>query len=100
MDRHGPARLLTRGGLQSYRSLGEALGFNPEQYIALYEDILGILGTIKPKIDVAAVDILMPMGKDACVMANIHWGILCPNSGWALSKHSQPLLEGFCKFPA
>ena len=100
LDRHGPARLLTRGGLQPYHFLGEALGLNPEQYIALYENVLDILGTIKPKIAVAVVDIMMPMGKDACVMANVHWGILCPNSGWDLAKHSQPLLRGFCKFPA
>lgn len=82
LDRHGPARLLTRGGLQPYRILGEVLSFNPERYIALYENILGILGTIKPKVDVAMVDIMIPMGKDACMMADSHWGILCPNSGW------------------
>ena len=100
IDRHGPATLLRRDGLKSYRFLAELFGFNPARYVGVYERILNIFSTIKPKIHIAAVDLTMPIGMDACMTANVPWGILCPNSGLELSKHDQPYLEGFWKFPA
>jgi hypothetical protein len=100
IDRHGPATLLHKEGLKSYRFLAELFGFNPERYVAVYDRILEIFSSIKPKIHIAAVDLTMPIGMDACMTANIPWGILCPNSGLELSKYEQPLLKGFWKFPA
>jgi len=100
IDRHGPAHLFKRGGLKSYRFLAELFGFNPERYVEVYERILGFLGVIKPKVHVAAIDLTMPIGMDACMVAGIKWGILCPNSGLELSKHEQPFLRGFWKLPA
>lgn len=100
IDRHGPATLLHKGGLKSYRFLAELFGFNADCYVGVYERVLEIFSSIKPKIDIAAVDLCMPIGMDACMTANVPWGILCPNSGLELSKHDQPMLRGFWKFPA
>lgn len=100
IERYGPAQLLKRGGLEPYWYLVGLLGFEAERYLAVYESILTILRTTKPRVDVAVVDILMPMGKDACTMSGVLWGVICPNSGLELTKHSQPLLRGFWKFPA
>ncbi|EKM57054.1 glycosyltransferase family 1 protein [Phanerochaete carnosa HHB-10118-sp] len=100
IDRHGPATLLHKGGLKSYRFLAELFGFNPDCYVSVYERALEIFSTIKPKIHIAAVDLCMPIGMDACMTARVPWGILCPNSGLELSKHDQPMLKGFWKFPA
>ena len=75
-------------------------GFNPDCYVDVYERILGIFTMIKPKIHIAAIDLCMPIGMDACMTANVPWGILCPNSGLELSKFDQPMLKGFWKFPA
>ena len=100
IDRHGPAQLLKRGGLKSYRFLAELFGFNPERYVEVYENILSVLQATEPKVDVAVVDLTMPIGMDACMVAGVHWGILCPNSGLELAKHDQPLLRGFWKLPA
>lgn len=100
IDRHGPASLTRRGGLKSYRFLAELFGFNPTCYVDVYERVLGIFSLIKPKIHIAAIDLCMPIGMDACMTANVPWGILCPNSGLELSKFDQPMLKGFWKFPA
>ena len=100
IDRHGPATFMQYGGLKSYRFLAELFGFNPERYVGVYERILEIFSSIKPRIHIAAVDLTMPIGMDACMTAGVPWGILCPNSGLELSKHDQPLLRGFWKLPA
>ena len=100
IDRHGPATLMHRNGLKSYRFLAELFGFNPEKYVGVYERILEVFSSIKPRVHIAAVDLTMPIGMDACTTANVPWGILCPNSGLELSKHDQPFLRGFWKFPA
>ncbi|KAJ3557699.1 hypothetical protein NM688_g1330 [Phlebia brevispora] len=100
IDRHGPARLLRGGGLKPYRYLAELFGYNPDHYIRAYERIVTILAVIKPKVDVVAVDTTMPMAMDACDTAGVKWGVLCPNSGLELFKHSQPHLEGLWKHPA
>ncbi|GJE93742.1 glycosyltransferase family 1 protein [Phanerochaete sordida] len=100
IDRHGPAALLRKGGLKSYRFLAELFGFNPDCYVGIYERILEIMGIIKPRVHIAAVDLCMPIGMDACMTANVPWGILCPNSGLELSKHEQPMLKGFWRYPA
>ncbi|KAI0701956.1 hypothetical protein BC835DRAFT_144752 [Cytidiella melzeri] len=100
IDRHGPAELVKRGGLKSYRFLAELFGFNPERYVEVYERILAILKTIEPKVHIAVVDLTMPIGMDACIVAGVRWGLLCPNSGIELAKHDQPLLRGFWKLPA
>ena len=100
IDRHGPAQLLKRGGLKSYYQFVELLGFDSERYLTVYETILRILRTTKPRVDVAVVDVLMPMGKDACTVSGVPWGVICPNSGLELAKHNQPSLRGFWKFPA
>ncbi|KAI0339006.1 UDP-Glycosyltransferase/glycogen phosphorylase [Trametopsis cervina] len=100
IDRHPPAQLLKKDGLKSYRFLAELFGFNPELYVEVYEHILGILGTITPKVHIAVVDLTMPIGMDACMVAGVKWGILCPNSGMELAKHDQPFLKGFWKLPA
>lgn len=99
IDRHGPASLFARGGLKSYRFLAELFGFNPELYVGVYEQILAIF-TEMGRVDVAVVDLTMPIGMDACQTAGVRWGILCPNSGLELSKFDQPRLKGFWKFPA
>lgn len=100
IDRHGPATLLHKGGLKSYRFLAELFGFNPDLYVGVYERILEIFSSIKPKIHIAVVDLTMPIGMDACMTAGVRWGILCPNSGLELSKFDQPRLRGFWKYPA
>lgn len=99
IDRHGPASLFARGGLKSYRFLAELFGFNPELYVGVYEHILAIFKEMG-RVDVAIVDLTMPIGMDACQTAGVRWGILCPNSGLELSKFDQPRLRGFWKFPA
>ncbi|KIP07363.1 glycosyltransferase family 1 protein [Phlebiopsis gigantea 11061_1 CR5-6] len=100
IDRHCPATFVKHGGLKSYRFLAELFGFNPERYVGVYERILDIFSSIKPRIHIAAVDLTMPIGMDACMTGNVPWGILCPNSGLELSKHDQPFFRGFWKFPA
>jgi hypothetical protein len=100
IDRHGPANLMKRDGLRSYRFLAELFGFNPERYVEIYKRILCILQAIMPKVHIAAIDLTMPIGMDACMVAGVRWGILCPNSGLELTKHEQPMLKGFWKLPA
>ena len=100
IDRHGPARLVRKGGLRPYRYLAELFGYNPDHYIRAYERTVQILEEIKPRVHVAAVDTTMPMGMDACDATGVNWGVLCPNSGLELFKYQQPRLEGFWKHPA
>lgn len=100
IDRHGPARLRGGEGLKPYRYLAELFGYNPEHYVQAYERIVSILTDVQPKVDVVAVDTTMPMAMDACDATGVKWGVLCPNSGLELFKHTQPLLRGLWKYPA
>ncbi|KAI0683607.1 hypothetical protein BC835DRAFT_1423191 [Cytidiella melzeri] len=93
MNRHSPAKLVNTGGLKPYRCLAELIGVNPERYLEEYERILGILRAIQPKVHIAAVDIMMPMGTDACIVAGVRWGLLCPNTGVELANTSSRYSE-------
>ncbi|KAI0338157.1 UDP-Glycosyltransferase/glycogen phosphorylase [Trametopsis cervina] len=102
IDRHAPPSLFTSGGLEPYRFLARIMGWKPDVYIALYERISEVLRSIgnEGKVDVAVVDVMMPMGEDACKTAGVRMGIVAPNSGLDLMRHKQPWLRGFWAMPA
>lgn len=100
IDRHGPAVLFRRGGLKPYMYLADLMGFNPDRYIQIYRHILSIFHTIQPRIDLAVIDPIMSMGKDACKTAGVKWGILCPNSSFEFARFEQPALKGLWHYPA
>ncbi|KAI0342292.1 UDP-Glycosyltransferase/glycogen phosphorylase [Trametopsis cervina] len=98
VQRHGPATLRHLG---LYKHLASTVGFDPEIYVAVYERIVHIFREeVKPRVDLAVVDIFMPMGEDACMTEGVRWGMLAPNSGMDISKYIDPKLSGFWKYPA